>query len=321
MAEVKATLTLAFIALVAGLAAYAPLQLVNTGNCCLIVENAAASSSADGVVVAVSLRNYGKTIENASLKVGDAVLAQVNGSIPHGKSVSLIIRNHPDRWVCGERKVGVFIVRYVDGSQAAFPVTIPVYGWAPGGNPASGSAGDSTGNHGSAGEPSGSAANPPEGQRFTLFFDTFEDGLNGWQLWGYTDGFIIETCPHGRPAPCLHVCGEGPEGVKVGAAKTVGVPAWVASLVFTLNFNVYAPPDQKLFPGNLWVRIDADGLTLYDCEVYEAKSACSGWKNIEVQVALPRPACSLTLIVYMMDQSSKVQEFWIDNVLLEASGS
>jgi len=302
MPEHFSVFALILIALVGGIVLYPVLmQYSGVGYCALSVENAEASSSTGGVVVAVSFQNAGsKTITSASLEVDGNVLAEVNEQIPPGKGGSLVAQNPPGVWVCGSRKTGAIKVTYADGSSASFLVAIPVTGGA----------------FNSGGQQSGGPS-----QKRVLISDTFDGGLSGWTLWGYTQAFAIETDAHGKPAPALHIYGNGPVGVKAGAAKAVSLPPGTTaiSLALTFDFNVQALPDKKAFPGNLWLRVDAGGSTLFDEQIYKADSADSGWKSAEVQINLPQPAPdSLTLIIYMVDQSSKVQEFWLDNVVLDA---
>ncbi len=293
-----AVFALILITLVSGLLLYnITAQYANVGNCTVSIENAEACSSVGGVVVAVSFQNAGsKTIKSVCLEVEGAVLAEVNEPIPPGRGASLVAYSPPGVWVCGMKKTGALKVTYADGGSASFLVIIPVTGspFSQGGQQA--------------------------GSKRVLLSDTFDNGLNGWTLWGYTQSFAIETDPHGKPAPALHVYGNGPIGVKAGAAKTVSLPQGVSalSLAFTFDYNVHALPDQKAFPGNLWLRVDADGQTLYDEKVYEAKSADSGWKSVQAQITLSQQTSSITIIIYMVDQSNKAQEFWLDNIFLDA---
>jgi hypothetical protein len=312
MPEHFSVFALILIALVGEIVLYPVLmQYSGVGYCALAVENAEASSSTDGVDVAVSFQNAGsKTITSASLEVEGNVLAEVNEQIPPGKGGSFVAQNPPGVWVCGSRKTGAIKVTYADGSSASFLVAIPVTGGA------FNSGGQQPGSQQSGGQQSGGPS-----QKRVLISDTFDDGLSDWTLWGYTQAFAIETDAHGKPAPALHVYGNGPVGVKAGAAKTVSLPPGTTtiSLVLTFDFNVQALPNEKVFPGNLWFRVDAGGSTLFDEQIYKADSVDSGWKSAEVQINLPQPAPdSLTLIIYMVDQSSKVQEFWLDNVVLDA---
>jgi hypothetical protein len=311
MPEHFSAFALILIALVGGIVLYPVLmQYSGVGYCALSVENAEASSSTGGVVVAVSFQNAGsKTITSASLEVDGNVLAEVNEQIPPGKGGSLVAQNPPGVWVCGLRKTGAIKVTYADGSSASFLVAIPVTGGVF-------NSGGQSGGQQPGGQQLGGLS-----QKRVLISDTFDDGLSGWTLWGYTQAFAIETDAHGKPAPALHVYGNGPVGVKAGAAKAVSLPPGTTaiSLALTFDFNVQALPDKKAFPGNLWLRVDAGGSTLFDEQIYRADSADSGWKSVEVQINLPQPAPdSLTLIIYMVDQSSKVQEFWLDNVVLAA---
>jgi len=311
MPEHFSVFALILIALVGGIVLYPVLmQYSGVGYCALSVENAEASSSTGGVVVAVSFQNAGsKTITSASLEVEGNVLAEVNEQIPPGKGGSLVAQNPPGVWVCGLRKTGAIKVTYADGSSASFLVAIPV----------TGGAFNSGGQH-SGGQQSGGQQSGGPSQKRVLISDTFDDGLSGWTLWGYTQAFAIETDAHGSLLLHCTFTETEPVGVKAGAAKTVSLPPGTTaiSLALTFDFNVQALP-EKVFPWNLWLRVDAGGSTLFDEQIYKADSADSGWKSAEVQINLPQPAPnSLTLIIYMVDQSSKVQEFWLDNVVLDA---
>jgi len=296
MTENHATLALVLVALIGGFLVYGlTSQYFKVGYCSLTVESAEACSSSDGVV-AVSFQNAGsKTITNVKLEISGVILAEASGPIPPGKGGSLVAKNPSGVWVCGSKKTGALRVSLADGSQASFLVTIPVRG-----------------------SPFNPAGQQPGG-RVLLESDTFDDGLGGWFLWGDAQAFAIETDAHGKPAPALHVYGNGPVGDKAGAAKTVSLPPGTTaiSLALTFDFNVHALPEKGAFPGNLWLRVDAGGSTVYDEQIYEAESADSGWKSVEAQVALPQTD-SVTLIIYMVDKSDKVQEFWLDNVVISA---
>ena len=299
MHETQAAQALILITLIGGLVAYGLIPQYLSVDC-LTVENVEARSSTDGVVVAVSFQNVGgKTITAASLEVDGVIIAEIANPIPPGSGGSFVSINPPGIWVSGTKKTGLIRLEYADRSSASTAITVTVTG-----------------------SPSGSGQGNGQGWR-RLLLNTFDDGdLNGWTLWGYAEAFAIEVDAHGKPRFSLHVYGNGPLGVKAGASKAVELPLGATSLSLSLAFdyNVHAPPDKKVFPGNLWLRVDAAGATLYEEEIYDGKSADSGWRDVKVYVRLPQTTTShITLILYSVDQGDRVQEFWVDNVVLEAS--
>jgi hypothetical protein len=307
--NVVASLIAAFLTLLGGLIAYnaALTLLMRQGTHAILMVDAKAALSPDGVILTVSIKNICRMeVLSATLELDGNVVAAA-GAIPPGASRSFVVKNPPGVWVPGTSRACLLKATFADKSTSAIIFSVPAIGSLK----FSGQTGHSGPNDQS------DQANP--GRRI-LFFDSFDAGFSGWFLWGNPEGYTIEVSNHGKPAPSLHVFGNGPRGVAAGAAKNVELPADITVLLVQLGFdyNTHAPPERGNFPGNLWLRIDGDGKMLFNAQIFGGKSADSGWKDVELCVVLPHPSPEiLTLIIYTVDESDRLQEFWIDNVYLE----
>lgn len=281
------------------------------------VESASISRDIAGIsTFTCTVKNVGsKPITSIILKVRGEILPFPNVApsrpLMPGQSASIVVDLEGD-FLVGESYAISITAKCEDGSEVAYATTARVIGagspvWSP---PQGGSGGSQE-----------SPSSQEGGQQITyIFFDGFSDGLSGWALWGEADGFSIETDRHGKPAPCLHVYGRGRLGAAVGAAKEVEVNQSAGMAIIVFDFNALARKDDRAFPGNLWVRLDADGSTVLDELVYDAKSAGSGWKSRQLTATLSQAPRQITLIFYMVVESTKTQEFWLDNVGLAVSG-
>jgi len=271
------------------------------------VEGASIARDITGIAtLTCTVKNVGsKPIISLVLKVGGETLPFPNVSpsrpLAPGQSAS-IVADLEGSFIAGESYRITVIARSKDGSDVAYATTAMAVG---GGSPVW--------------SPPESGSQEGGQQTIYLFLDDFSSGLSGWALWGESDGFSIEIDSHGKPAPCLHVYGRGRLGAAVGASKTVEVGRAAGSAIIVFDFNALARRDERAFPGNLWVRLEADGSTVLDELVYDAKSAGSGWKSRQLTVSLSRAPRKLTLIFYMVVESTKTQEFWVDNVGLAIS--
>ena len=275
------------------------------------VEDASIARDITGIAtLTCTVKNVGsRPITSLTLKIGGETLQFPNVSpsrplIP-GQSAS-IVADLGEGFLSGESYTVTVVAKGKGGGEVAEATTVKAAGggspvWSP---PASG----------------GQEGGGQEEQIIYLFLDDFSGGLSGWALWGESDGFSIEIDNHGKPAPCLQVYGRGRLGAAVGAAKEVEVGQAAGSAIIVFDFSVLARKDDRAFPGNLWVRLDADGSTVLDELVYDAKSAGSGWKSRQLTATLSQAPQRLTLIFYMVVESTKTQEFWLDNVGLAVSG-
>ncbi|MEM3466853.1 MAG: hypothetical protein QW566_10325 [Candidatus Jordarchaeales archaeon] len=225
-----------------------------------------------------------------------------NVNMPPGSSYTLIMRNPPGRWVTGETKNAAITAVFSDGSTTSTIASIRVSGTGWFGieeNPQTGLSGNESG-------------------KKVIFVDDFKNGLSGWRPWGNATGLAVEVDMHGKPSPCLHVYAPGQAGSLAGASKAADVNfSSPATLHFTFDYNVHALKDRGVFPGNLWVRVlGPSGNMLVDEKVYEADSTDSGWDN--ATVTIPPVTGRITLIIYAQILSLKGEDFWIDNVVLDA---
>lgn len=301
-----------------------------------VVENAVVSRGLSGPAEFVcTVKNVGRNpIVRLSVQLADEPeydFPDVSSLRPlnPGQSASIIISTDPNKYVVGNTYIIKVKAVTSDGSSLAYTTTAPCRGaggsptWTPppaqsqaqggsGGQSEDGESGGQGGGGGSGGQGGGGGSNV-----LILFCDGFNDRtLSEWRLWGDTAGYIIAIVNHGRPAPCLYVGGNGPRGARVGAAKTVSVPEGLRSATVAFNYNVMALKDGGLFPGNLWLRIDADGETVFNEKIYDAKSVGSGWKSEEAAITFAKAPRNITVIFYMIDESDKTQEFWLDNIEL-----
>lgn len=314
--ENLSTITLLAVVLVGSLAVFSIVMPIFNQRtvAALAVDSAEAQVSPTDAVVAINVRNTGgKQLRMVELKVqveGCDVM-DFNVDMPPGGTYTLIMRNPPGRWVAGETKNAAITAIFSDGSTTATIASVRVSGTGWFGieeNPQMGLSGNESGGN-SGGESSG---------KKVIFMDDFKNGLSGWRPWGNATGLAVEVDMHGKPSPCLHVYAPGQVGSLAGASKTADVNlSSPATLYFTFDYNVHALKDRGVFPGNLWVRVlGASGNVLVDEKAYEADSADSGWKNATVTV--PPVTGRITLIIYARILSSKGQDFWIDNVVLDA---
>jgi len=306
----------------------------------LAVESAEAQVNPTDAVAVINVKNTAaKQIRLIELKVQveGCDVAHFNVDVPPGSSYSLVLRNPPGRWTAGEVKNAAITAVFSDGSTASIVASIRVYGsgWvgaeenpiggqssgsqegSPGGSTGSPAGGSQAGNQ-TAGNQTGGSSGGQTGGKTVIFADDFQNGLSGWQPWGTASGLAVEVDMHGKPSPSLHVYAGGSVGTLAGASKEVDVNlASPATLTFAFDYNVHALKDKGIFPGNLWVRVlGPSGNVLVDEKVYEATSADSGWKS--ATVTIPPVTGRITLIVYMQILSSKGQEFWMDNAVLDA---
>lgn len=289
----------------------------------IAVENAAISKGTSGLADFVcTVKNVGR---NSIVRVSVQLAGEPEIDFPNispsrplhpGQSASIIISLNPENYLVGNTYAAKIKAVSSDGSTLAYAMSVPCKGVG----------GSQIWNPPQGGQHSEQGQQPPEqgqeqGQRaseLVLLRDGFDDGsLSGWRLWGDADGYQIDVVNHGRPAPCLYVGGNGPRGARVGAAKTVDVPENLENMTITFNYNVFALKDGGVFPGNLWLRIEADGEAVYDEQIYEAKSAGSGWKREEAVITLAKAPRNITVIFYMVDESDKEQMFWLDNIELK----
>jgi hypothetical protein len=279
------------------------------------VEGASIARDITGVAtLTCTIKNVGvEPITSLTLKVGGETLffPNVAPSRPLMPSQSAsIVTDLEGGVLAGESYTITIIARGEGGSEVAHVMTVKAAGgggpvWSP---------------PGSGGFSGGEAGGSRGGQQIIyLFFDDFKSGLSGWMLWGEFSGFSIEVDSHGKPAPCLHVYGRGRVGAAVGAFKEVEVNQSAGSAIIIFDFNVLARKDDGAFPGNLWVRLDADGVTVLNELVYDAKSAGSGWKSSQLSAFLSWAPRKLTLIFFMVIESAKTQDFWLDNIGLAVS--
>lgn len=323
----------------------------------IIIENVAISKGTTGLVDFVcTIKNVGKNpVVRLSVQLANEPefdFPDVSSLRPlhPGHSASIVISVDPTNYLVGNTYTVRVKAITSDGSILAYATTAACKGvggsqiWTP--PPAQsnnmpsqgGSQGDSSSNNGSQppaqggssgeGSSESSQSEPSQGgsgggqssrsSTYVLFRDMFDDrSLSGWRLWGDTAGYTIAVVNHGRPAPCLYVGGNGPRGARVGAAKTVSVPEGLENATITFNYNVLALKDGGIFPGNLWLRIDADDEKIFDEKIYEAKSSGSGWRRDEATIKFTGTPRNITVIFYMIDESDKAQEFWLDNIELK----
>jgi len=309
--DVAASLVTLSLALLGGLIAYnfTSTYLASQGSHAVLIVNANAALSPDGVILVVSIKNIcQREVSSVTLELDGYVVATVEKAIPPGASASFTVMNPPSVWVYGASKGALLKATFTDKSTSTIIFPVSTVGFQS-------TVSDQTGNLGDR------MGQPNPGRRI-LFLDTFDAGLSGWFLWGNPEGYNIEVSNHGKPAPCLHIFGNGPRGAVAGAAKNVRLPDNITTGQLTVqlmfDYNVHGLPDRGDFKGNLWLRIDGDGEMLFNVQIYDAKSACSGWGDAEARVVLPEPAPEiLTLIIYTVDRSDRLQEFWIDNICLE----
>lgn len=291
----------------------------------LSVESAEAQTSPLEAVVAISVKNTGgKQLKMVALKVQveGCDIAYFNVDVPPGGSCPIVLRNPPGKWAPGETKSAAVTAIFADGSEASTVASIRVHGSGWCGveaNPETPSGGGVGGSVGESGEGVGGSVGESGGGGGVIFVDDFKNGLSGWRPWGSASGVTVEVDKHGKPSPCLHVHVPGQASSVAGAAKTVSVDlSSPAVLCFAFDYNVHALKDGGVFPGNLWVMVlGPSGDVLVDERVYAAGSADSGWKY--ASVTIPPVTGRLELIIYMHVQSSKGQEFWVDNVTLRTA--
>jgi len=341
--ENLSSLLLIAVVLIGSIAVYgvATPLLTQRSATALAVESAEAQVNPTDAVAVINVKNTAaKQIRLIELKVQveGCNVADFNVNVPPGSSYSLVLRNPPGRWTAGEVKNAAVTAVFSDGSMASIVAPIKVYGtgWvgaeenpiggqssgsqegSSGGSTGSSAEGNQTGGSQTAGNQTGGSSGGQTGGKTVIFADDFKNGLSGWRPWGTASGLAVEVDMHGKPSPSLHVYAGGSVGTLAGASKEVDVNlASPATLTFAFDYNVHALKDKDAFPGNLWVRVlGPSGDVLVDEKVYEAASADSGWKN--ASVTIPPVTGRITLIVYMQILSSKGQEFWMDNVVLDA---
>lgn len=289
----------------------------------LLVEDASITKGTTGLAVfTCTVKNIGGgSITRITVQLGDESEADYPNVSPSnplnpGQSASIVLSLDGWKYAVGKTYMVKLIAYLSDGSIFAHATTAfckgvnPSPTWAP---PQNG--GDGWSGGGGLGSQSAS---------ITLIDDDFSGGsLSGWSLWGDGQGYNIEVDRHGRPAPCLHVYGNGCRGAHVGAAKTVSIPEMLLpdNVNLRFDFNVHALKDDEAFPGNLWLRIEADGQVAFEGQIYDAESAGSGWRSSQAVVNFTESSNTITLIFYMIDESGKIQEFWIDNVVLTVEES